>query len=63
VTATAQTDLDDVARKEYAAEYQRHTAALAAVRPGDADGIAAEFNHHLDRISQILADFRRRLEG
>jgi hypothetical protein len=58
--ATAQTDLDVIARREYAKERERHAAALASIRPGDADGIAAEFNRHLDRVHKILDDFRRR---
>jgi hypothetical protein len=62
MAATTQSELDDVARMEYTSEQARHVAALAAIRPGDADGIAAEFNWHLDRVHKILDDFGQRME-
>lgn len=48
--ATTQSGLDDFARMEYTEERERHLAALRAIRPGDADDIAAEFNRHLSGL-------------
>lgn len=63
MTVTVEMDLDELARQEFAEEQSRHVAALAAIRPGDADCIAAEFNRHLDRVNEILRDLGGRLAG
>ena len=58
--AAAGTKLDEQGAQEYRQERERHAAALAALRPGDCDAIAEEFNRHFDRVNQILRDFAGR---
>jgi DNA-binding GntR family transcriptional regulator len=53
-------ELDDEAQREFGEESRRHREALSALRPGDSDRVAHEFNRHLDRVQGILAAFARR---
>jgi hypothetical protein len=55
--------LDEIGRREHQEESLRHAAALSALRPGDSDAIAGEFNRHLDRVTGILRDFAARSAG
>jgi hypothetical protein len=48
------TELDEQAATEFRAEKRRHENALSALRPGDSDDIANEFNRHLDRVTAIM---------
>ena len=52
--------LDEEAAAAYQEEARRHADALAAIRPGDADAVAEEFNRHMDRVQEILLSFARR---
>jgi DNA-binding FadR family transcriptional regulator len=52
--------LDEEAAAAYREETRRHAEALAAVRPGDPDAVAEEFNRHMDRVNDILLEFARR---
>ena len=52
--------IDDVARSELAAEAERHRAALGALTTRDGVAAAAEVDHHLDRVEEIMRDFVRR---
>jgi DNA-binding GntR family transcriptional regulator len=51
---------DDQARHDFEEEARLHNEALSALRAGDADRIAQEFNRHLDRVQEILLNYARR---
>jgi hypothetical protein len=54
-------ELDDQARRELAAERERHVAALAGISAGEVGLFADEVHRHLDRVEQIMAEFGRRV--